>query len=140
MPLASLCRRAHIGAGGMAPTAARPRRIPTTTSGQVALLQVRECRAGKILYRILRRVISHRGGKQSRVLKVAAAPATQSSVVPPVMVVPKRVVFGLLFATAFGVAAGVFKGNETGLRAGVHRRRDDPRFAGTRPLWCPWYR
>jgi hypothetical protein len=38
---------------------------------------------------------------------------------PPVMVVAKRVVFGLVVATAFGVAAGVFKGNETGLRAGI---------------------
>ncbi|HYZ56626.1 MAG TPA: hypothetical protein VE733_24445 [Streptosporangiaceae bacterium] len=31
----------------------------------------------------------------------------------------KRVWFGLLYAAAFGVAAGLFKGNDTGLRGGI---------------------
>ena len=31
----------------------------------------------------------------------------------------KRVWFGLLFAAAFGVAAGLFKGNDAGLRGGI---------------------
>jgi len=31
----------------------------------------------------------------------------------------KRVWFGLLFAAAFGVAVGLFKGNDTGLRSGI---------------------
>ena len=31
----------------------------------------------------------------------------------------KRVWFGLLFAAAFGVAVGLFKGNDTGLRGGI---------------------
>ncbi|WP_169983591.1 MULTISPECIES: hypothetical protein [unclassified Microbispora] len=31
----------------------------------------------------------------------------------------RRVLFGLLLAAAFGVAAGLFKGDETGLRAGI---------------------
>jgi hypothetical protein len=35
------------------------------------------------------------------------------------MVVAKRVLSGLLLVAAFGVAAGVFKGNETGVRGGI---------------------
>jgi len=31
----------------------------------------------------------------------------------------KRVWFGLVFAAAFGVAAGLFKGNDAGLRGGI---------------------
>jgi hypothetical protein len=35
------------------------------------------------------------------------------------MVVPRQVVSGLLLAAAFGVAAGVFKGNESGVRGAI---------------------